>query len=224
MVQNLLFPVGTPRKDTQIMKLIRVTILLLMALPYYANAVPGMSIGAKIGKASYSGDILPNSGDVGSSVFYGFILDITAVPALDFEVQANYFAKDFRYKYDLAGVPQSVDFEFRDVNVILLAKKNIFSTPGGPISFFVGGGVGLHLLNTELAQSAVGGSFNPAAADNPFSLFANNSKTAGHGAAGIKLTFPASPLSLYGQGRYGRIFAGDGVSIYSVEAGLLLGF
>jgi hypothetical protein len=195
-----------------------------MSYPVSLRAFPSPVFGAKVGSSDYRGDVLPGSGDVGRGVHYGVFVGFSGLPILDLEVHADYFAKDFTYTYSLSGTPVSTDFEFRDVSVLILGKKKILGTPGGPLSLYVGGGLGWHLLNTELAKAAASGNFDPLQADNPFSLFSNNAKMAGHGLAGVLLSFPVIPVSFYGEGRYGRIFAGDGINLLEVEAGIRIGF
>ena len=127
---------------------------MAIAYPATSNAVTGVSIGGKIGYANYKGDILPSSGDVGGSTMFGAVMEITTVPIIDLELHANYFARDFTYTYDVAGNPVSTDFQFRDVHVLVLAKKNLISVPMSPLGLYVGGGVGWHLINTEVAKGA----------------------------------------------------------------------
>jgi hypothetical protein len=184
-----------------------------------ASAVTGVALGAKVGYANYTGDILPASGDVGSSAVFGAVLEIGTFPVLDFELHANYFSKDFTYTFDAGGVPVSGTFEFRDIHVLALAKRNVISAPMSPLGLYVGGGLGWHLINTELAQSAA---INPALSG--IGLFSNSVKASGHGLLGIKLSPPVFPLAIYGEARFGRIFAADGLNTTEIEGGLLLKF
>jgi hypothetical protein len=194
---------------------------LAAVYPVSAFAVSGLSLGGSVGIASYSGDILPGSGDLGDGVQYGAMLEITTLPGVDFELHANYFAKDFTYTYNVASVPVSTAFEFRDVSLSAIVKRNLISMPGSPLSLYVGGGAGYHVMNTEVAQGAVG---NPSQADDPYTLFANTGKMSAEGMVGLKISPMAFPLAIYGQYRLGRIFADDAVNTSEIEAGLMIKF
>lgn len=195
--------------------------ILAVAYPASSSAVAGISFGGSVGIASYSGDILPSSGDLGDGVQYGAVLEITTLPAVDLELHANYFAKDFTYTYNVASVPVSTAFEFRDVSVKAILKKNLIPAPGSPLALYVGGGVGWHMMNTEVAQGAIG---DPSLADDPFALMANTGKPSAEGMLGVKIAPPAIPLAVYGQYRLGRIFADESVNTSEIEAGLMLKF
>jgi hypothetical protein len=125
-------------------RLITLIFIMTIAYPAASWAVAGVGFGASVGFASYSGDILPSSGDLGEGVQYGAVIEITAFPVIDLELHANYFTKSFSYTYDVGGVPLGTDFEFRDVSVKALAKKNIFPIPASPLKLYVGAGIGYH--------------------------------------------------------------------------------
>ncbi|MDH3217338.1 MAG: outer membrane beta-barrel protein [Candidatus Krumholzibacteria bacterium] len=203
-------------------RLAAITVLITMICPVTSRAIIGVSIGGKVGYANYKGDILPSSGDVGDAVTYGAVLEIGTLPVVDVELHANYFAKDFLYAYDVAGVPVSGEFEFRDISLHALVKKNLIALPASPISLYVGGGIGWHLINTEVAKGAA--SVNPSQADNPFSLFSNNAKVGADGMVGVKIAPPVFPLAIYGEGRFGRIFTDEPINTTTIGAGLMLRF
>jgi len=184
-------------------------------------AVAGVGLGASVGIANYSGDFLPSSGDLGEGVQYGAVLEITTIPVIDFEFHANYFEKNFTYTYDVAGTPVGTAFDFRDISVKAIAKKNLFPMPASPLKLYVGAGVGYHLMNTEVARNAIG---NPTQADSPFELLANTGKTSIEGMFGIQLAPPVAPLAVYGQYRFGRILTDNRISTSEIEAGVLLKF
>lgn len=194
---------------------------LVIVYPISGAAVTGVSVGAKVGYANYTGDILPSSGDVGGSLMYGAVIEIATLPVVDFEIHANYFTKDFTYSYTVAGNSASTTFEFQDLNVLALAKKNLITVPASPIGLYLGGGVGWHLINTEIAQR---GNFDPSSADDPFALFENTSKMSANGLVGLKLSAPVVPFAIYGEGRFGRIFTDEPLTSTEIEAGLLLKF
>lgn len=206
----------------------RATILLIcvliMVYPVSAGALTGLSVGAKLGSANYSGDILPGAGDVGSDLSYGLIIGIGALPMLDFELRGGYFTKDFEYAYTVAGVPARASFEYRDVSLTALAKKNLVGAPGFPFALYVGGGLGWHWINTELAQDVATGTIGPSEADDPVSLFKNNAKLSGEGVAGVKISFPAFPLMVFGETKYGVIFTSDRLTVFEFAGGLMIRF
>ena len=115
----------------------------------------------------------------------------------------------------------SDNFEFRDVSIKAIVKKNIMPIPASPLKIYVGGGVGYHLMNTEMALGALN---NPALADKPFTLLANTGKTRVEGMFGLKIAPPVAPLAVYGQYRFGRILTDAGVTTSEIEAGLMFKF
>ncbi len=195
--------------------------VMAIAYPAASWAVAGIGFGASVGFASYSGDILPSSGDLGEGVQYGAILEITSFPVIDLEFHANYFTKSFRYRYDVGGVPVDADFDVRDVSVKAIVKKNIFPVPASPLKLYVGAGVGYHMMNTELALGVLS---DPSLADDPFKLLSNTGKTSVEGMIGLKLAPPVVPLAVYGQYRFGRILTDNAVRTTEIEAGLMFKF
>ncbi len=195
--------------------------VLVIAYPVASWAGAGVGFGGSVGFASYSGDILPSSGDLGEGVQYGAILEITSFPVIDLEFHANYFTKSFMYTYDIGGVPVGTDFEFRDISVRAIVKKNIFPVPASPLKIYVGAGVGYHMMNTEVALHALG---NPGQADDPFELLSDIGRTSVEGMFGLKIAPPVAPLAIYGQYRFGRILTDNVVTTKEIEAGLMLKF
>jgi hypothetical protein len=195
-----------------------------LMLPATASALVGVAVGVKGGQASYSGDVLPGSGDVGSGAAYGAVLEITTLPLVDLEFHANYFAKTFTYEFTVGGVPASSDIDFRDFNLEAVAKRTVFGVVAFPLKLYLGAGVGWHLLSTEVAKDVLAGQVDPAEADDPVALFKNHSKMAVHGLVGLRLSVPALPLGAFGEVRYGRIFTDSGLSLFQVEGGVLLEF
>jgi hypothetical protein len=200
-----------------------IILVVLVGYPVCSFAVTGLSLGGKVGYANYSGDVLPASGDVGNAFMYGAILEIATLPVVDFELHANYFAKDFSYTYDVGGNPVSTDFQFRDFSLLALVKKNLITLPASPLGLYIGGGVGWHLINTEVAKDIAAGN-DPANADDPIALFKNSAKMSGHALAGVKLSLPVVPLAFYGETRYGVIFTDEHIKTFQLEGGVMLKF
>jgi hypothetical protein len=196
-----------------------------MSYPVGAAAVAGVSIGGKIGYTEYRGDILPGSGDLGSGAGYALILGFGTIPTVDFQLRASYFAKDFEYTYDLGGGNVwSSSFEYRDVGVTALLMKDILSAPGAPFAFYIGGGVGYHVINTEAAMAFAAGSLTLDDADNPLTLVENTGKMSGEGVIGLRLGAPAFPVRAFGEISYGVIFTAERLSQLQYSAGLVIGF
>lgn len=202
-------------------RIIPIISLIVMVYPAVASAIVGVGLGGKVGYANYTGDILPSSGDVGSGTVYGAVLEISSFPVVDLEMHVNYFSKDFEYTYAVTGVPTTTSFQFQDVHLLAMAKKNLISLPASPLGLYIGGGVGWHLINTEVAKGA---SYDSAAADDPITLFKNNAKMSGHGLVGAKISPPVFPLAIFGEARFGRIFTDTGINTTQIEAGLMLKF
>lgn len=202
-------------------KVILLIAVMAMVYPVAASAVVGVAVGGKVGYANYTGDILPSSGDVGSAPVFGAILEISTFPIVDLELHANYFAKDFQYQYNIASVPTTTEFRFQDFHVLAMAKKNLISLPASPLGLYIGGGVGWHLINTEVAK---GFNYDSTAADDPVALFSNSAKMSGHALVGAKISPPVFPLAIFGEARFGRIFTNEPINTTQIEAGLMMKF
>lgn len=201
-------------------------ILCFMAIgyPVGAAALVGIAIGGKVGYADCGGDIFPNSGNLGAGTGYAVMVGFGSVPVVDFQIRASYFAKDFDYAYDVGGVPVETSFEYRDVAMTALLTKSVFSPPGSPFNVYVGGGIGYHVINTEVALAAAGGGFSASDADDPFTLLKNTGKASGEGIVGLKVGAPAFPLSAFGEFSYGVIFTSERLTVSQFSVGVLLGF
>lgn len=198
--------------------------ILAMVCPATSHALTGLSVGGKVGYANYTGDVLPSSGDVGSDVSYAVIMGFSTLPVLDFELRAGYFTKDFDYSYSAGGATVTVPFEYRDVSVTAFVKKNIFAPMASPIAMYVGAGVGMHWINTEVVNSALNGSVDLSAADNQFTLLSNTGKMSTEGVLGLRASLPAFPLSFFGEGRYGVVFGTERIGMAEYAGGVMLNF
>jgi hypothetical protein len=195
-----------------------------MAYPVGAAAVAGVSIGAKVGYAEYRGDVFPSSGDLGSGTAYAVILGFGTIPTLDFQLRASYFGKEFDVSYEYLGITYETSFQYRDIGLTAILKKDILSAPGAPFAFYVGGGVGYHVINTEAAVALAAGSLTPDDADDPFTLMENTGKMSGEGLVGLRLGAPVFPIKAFGEISYGVIFTSERLSQLSYSAGLMISF
>jgi hypothetical protein len=195
--------------------------LIAISYPVGASALIGISIGGKVGYSDYSGDIFAGSGDLGNGTAYGVILGFGAVPVVNFQLRASYFAKDVELAYEYMGQTLEAAFEFRDVAMTALLTKSIFAPTGSPINLYLGGGVGYHFMNTEVALAAAEGTLSTT---DPLSAVQNVGKMSLEGLAGLKLGAPAFPLSAFGEVGYGMIFTTERFSVTQVSAGVMLSF
>jgi hypothetical protein len=213
-------------------KTIVILCVLAVGCPGLSVAGAGIGIGAKVGYADFSGDILPESGDVGMSTYYGAILEITTLPFIGFEFHANYLTRSFEYTYNYGGVGYTTDFEFQDFFVNVMVKKNLIRVPMSPIALYIGAGPGWHLINTEVVLEAVGTDFNPAddldldqaAMENPIALAKNSVKMSADVMLGLKISLPVLPFAVYGESRYGIVFTEESLRSFQIEAGAMLSF
>jgi hypothetical protein len=217
-------PGANGQRRIDMRKVILVTIFILMIYPVGASALTGLSIGGKIGSMDYSGDIFPGSGDLGSGTSYAVILGIGAMPMLDLELRASYFAKDLAYSVEYAGQTYAAGFEYRDVGVTALLVKDIFAPPGAPFSAYIGGGLGYHVINTEAAIAVAQGTISAADADNPIALMDEVGKMSGEGVAGVKISAPAFPLAAFGEFKYGVILTEERLTMMELSGGLMIRF
>lgn len=205
-------------------KALLVTLAFLISYPVGASALTGLSIGGKIGSMDYSGDVFPGSGDLGSGIGYAVILGIGAMPMLDLEFRASYFAKDLDYSFEYGGQTYAAGFEYRDVGMTALVLKDVFAPPGAPFSAYIGGGVGYHVINTEAAIALTQGSITLDDANNPIALMDNAGKMSGEGVAGVKISAPAFPLAAFGEFKYGVILTEERLTMMELAGGLMIRF
>lgn len=198
--------------------------ILVMAGAAPAGAAAGFAIGGKIGYANYDGDVLPSSGDLGGATYYGLVLELTTLPVLDFEFHANYFTKTFAYGYEYMGYSINGDFEFQDLHVLAMVKKNLIQIPASPVSLYVGAGLGWHFMNTEVFLDLANSGLTASAVDDPLSVAQDAARMSADGLVGLKLAFPVMPLAVFGETRYGVIFTDQRIRTLQMEAGLLLDF
>lgn len=198
--------------------------ILAVLHPTNVSAIVGLAVGGKVGYANYDGDVLPNSGDVGGSTYYGVVLELTTLPVLDFELHANYFTKNVNYTFEGYGVDYTAGFEFQDFHVLALLKKNLIRVPTSPFSLYVGGGLGYHFMNTEVALLMVDSGLDAPVSDDPMSLAMDVGKMSADGLAGMKLAFPVMPLAIFSEVRYGVIFTDSAIRTFQAECGVMLDF
>jgi hypothetical protein len=206
------------KKGDDMRKILIITIVVLIAYPISASALTGLAIGAKAGLSQYSGDVLPGSGDVDGGLSWGLVLGIGTLPMLDLELRAGYFQKDFTYSYASGGLTVDIPFEFRDMSIAALLKRE-FAPPASPLAVYVGGGLGMHWMNTE-----VGTLYSVSPPDNTVDILANTGKMSGEGLAGLKLSAPGLPLVIFGEARYALIFATERITTTEFSGGLMLSF
>lgn len=203
-----------------------VVLIAVISICYAGNAsaLVGIGFGAELSSVNYSGDILPGSGDLGGGMAYGAMLYFGTLPVIDLELHVNYFTQDFTYTYDVLAVPVTTSFTYQDLSTTILAKKNLISLPMSPLQVYIGGGLGWHLINTEVAVAIAGGSLDPANADNPIQLFKYAAKTSAEGLVGMRFSFPVLPFALYADARFGYIFATEKIRTTQIAGGIMLKF
>jgi len=223
-IENCSFPAKREGKEGIMKKVIILIAVLSVGYAGNASALVGLGFGGELSSVNYSGDILPNSGDLAGGKAYGAMLFLGAVPVIDIELHVNYFTQDFTYTYDVLTVPVTTSFTFQDVSATVLAKKNLISLPLSPLQVYVGGGLGYHLMNTEVATALAGGSLDPENADDPLQLFNYAAKTSVEGLVGMRFSFPVLPFAIYGDARFGYIFATEKIRTSQIAGGLMLSF
>jgi hypothetical protein len=213
-------------------KLLILLFVIAAGYPSLSAAGAGVGIGAKVGYADYSGDILPSSGNLGVATYYGGVLEITTLSVIGFEFHANYLTRNFEYTYNFAGVDYTTTFEYQDFFVIALLKKNLISVPASPIALYIGAGPGWHLINSEVVLQAVGPEFDPtqdrtldpSIAENPVALMKNSVKMSADVMLGLKISLPVMPLAVFSEARYGMVFTEESLRSFQIEVGAMLTF
>ena len=204
-------------------RMIIATICIILAYPVSGYALTGLSFGVKVDMATYSGDVLPNSGDIGSVTRWGAIIGFGALPVVDFELRASYLEESTQYSADVGGVTYTADYTFQDAAGYLVLKKDVFAPMASPVGLYLGAGVGVHWLNTEIANLALqGGGALPTT--NPLEIAEATAKPSGVGLLGLRVAPPGFPIALFGEASYEMIFATERLDITSLSAGLLFRF
>lgn len=205
-------------------RLVSLVALVTVGYAGSAHAVLGLGLGAEVGSASYSGDVFPASGDIGTGTRYGIVLELGALPVVNLQIRARYFARDFRYTYSAAGVPVTTAFTYQDASALALLKADVFAPPLSPVALYVGAGVGLHVMNTDIASQVISGNISVTPSSNPFSLLDKVSRTSGLGLIGLRLSAPVIPLAIFGEVSYEAIFGASRLNITGVSGGMMLTF
>ena len=186
-----------------------------------SHAITGLGFGIHGGPANYRGDVFRfeigdeifKSGDVGSSVFYGGHFKVGTLPIVDLYLNVDYFSKDGFYTYKFQyGDPKNPEtytrkIDFRDLSISVDGKFNIYSLPASPVAVYLGGGIGTHLLNTEIAEELP--TEVPEDFEETFEFFKDNGRVDIHGLLGVKVNPPVVPLEFFLEGRYAFIKTKD---------------
>lgn len=174
-----------------------------------SEAITGLGFGVRGGLGGYGGDVFKESGDVGSSILYGGHIKVGTLPIVDFYLNVEYFAKDEfytkRYTKEKDGFDYEASVDFRDFSVSLDGKVNLYSFPASPVSIYIGGGVGSHILNTDLATDIPEDA--PTTVKAAFELFRDKGKFDIHGLLGAKVNPPVVPLEFFVEGRYAFVMS-----------------
>jgi hypothetical protein len=181
------------------------------------EAITGLGFGVHGGLGNYRGDVFRYefggqefvSGDVGSAVQYGGHVKVGTLPIIDFYLNVDYFSKKEFYVYSLKfnNIDYTRTIDFQDLYISVDGKFNIYSPPLSPAAIYLGGGIGSHLLNTEIAEEL------PTAVPDDYQetidFFKDNGRFDIHGLLGAKFNPPVIPLEFYLEGRFAYIKTKD---------------
>ena len=186
-------------------------------------AITGLGFGVHGGSANYRGDVFRfkigekvyKSGNVGSSIFYGGHIKVGTLPIVDIYLNVDYFVKKefytYTFNYDNPKTPEIEEYtrkiDFRDLFISVDGKFNIYSLPASPVSIYLGGGIGSHLLNTEIGEelpTKVPGDYTET-----FEFFKDNGRFDIHGLFGVKVNPPVVPFEFFLEGQYALIKTKD---------------
>jgi len=183
------------------------------------EAITGLGFGVRGGFGNYRGDVFRyklggvtvESGDVGSSILYGAHIKVGTLPIVDVYLNVEYFSKEEFYTYSFTyGTPQveyTRKIDFRDLSISVDGKFNLYSFPMSPVAIYMGGGIGSHLLNTEIAEELP--TKVPEDYGETFEFFKDNGRFDIHGLVGVKVNPPVVPLEFFLEGRYAFIKTKD---------------
>jgi len=191
-----------------------------------SEAITGLGFGVHGGMGNYKGNVFKytldfggvtetvESGDVGSSVQFGGHIKVGTLPFIDFYLNVDYFSKDdfYVYEYFIPGNSKPVysqSIDFNDLYVSVDGKFNIYAPPLSPVSVYMGGGIGSHLLNTEIAVNITDETEAPEDFETAVEFFEDNGRFDIHGLAGVKINPPVIPLEFFLEGRFALIKTKD---------------
>jgi len=215
----------------------------LLGICSRAGALGNMGIGVHGGIGDYQGDVFQfsyngavyESGDVGSEVYYGGHLKVGSLGMVNIFLNVDYFRKTGFWSLSFPhDVPDSLlkftnIIDFQDLSVSVDGKVNVLHFPGIPLSVYVGGGVGSHILNTEVAEAIP--SEIPLEYRKTLSFFEDNGRWDGHGCAGVTAFLPSLSMEVFVEGRYAVVKTRDedkgrkdDLVVRSVMAGVTLKF
>lgn len=185
------------------------------------RAITGLGFGVHGGMSNYRGDVFRfdigdetfESGDVGSSIQYGGHVKVGTLPLVDLYLNVDYFSKKefYTYSFEYGDPKNPVEYtrkiDFRDLSISLDGKVNLYSPPLSPVALYVGGGIGSHLLNTEIAEELP--TEVPTDFQETFDFFKDNGRFDIHGLVGVKVNPPVMPLEFYLEGRFALLKTKD---------------
>lgn len=204
-------------------RIIAATFCMLSCYAVSGHALTGLSFGAKVDMANYSGDVLPNSGDIGSVTRWGALISFGALPVVDFELRASYLEEATQYAAEYQGYTYTADYTFQDASGYAVLKADVFAPMASPVGVYLGAGLGVHFMNTEVANLAIqGGGTLPST--NPLDIAEATAKPGGVGLLGVRVAPPGFPLALFGEASYEMIFATERIDVSALSAGLLFRF
>jgi hypothetical protein len=149
------------------------------------------------------------SGDVGSAVQYGGHLKVGTLPIVDFYLNVDYFSKKefYEYSFEFGQTKYTRTIDFQDLYISVDGKFNIYSPPLSPAAIYLGGGIGSHLLNTEIAEELP--TEVPEGYEEAFDFFKDNGRFDIHGLLGAKIKPAVIPLEFFLEGRFAYIKTKD---------------
>lgn len=181
------------------------------------EAITGLGFGIHGGYGSYKGDVFRYeiggeefvSGDVGSAIQYGGHIKVGTLPVVDFYLNVDYFSKKefYEYSFKFGETEYKRKIDFQDLSISLDGKLNLYAPPLSPLSIYLGGGIGTHLLNTEIGEQIP--TDIPDDYEEYFDFFKDNGRIDIHGILGAKVNPPVVPLEFFLEGRYAFIKTKD---------------
>lgn len=204
-------------------RMITATVIILSCYTVSGHALTGLSFGAKVDMMNYSGDVLPSSGDIGSVTRWGALISFGALPVVDFELRASYLEEQTSYSAEYQGFTYTADYTFQDAAGYALLKADVFAPMASPVGLYLGAGLAVHFMNTEVANLAIqGGGTLPST--NPLDIAEATARPGGVGLLGVRVAPPGFPLALFGEASYEMIFATERIDVSGLSAGLLFRF
>ncbi len=201
--------------------------ILLASMAAAVNAHgAGLEFGPRIGYARLDGDLLDGHAQPDDLRIFGCQLRFNLSTGTTLELAGEATSDKFDFE-DVAHPDQLVSGRAKWEDLAVYASLHFDLLHLGPISAYAGGGAGLHFNKIDVIESAPSTQGRAAAPTDEVDdwlhkVEKDRSDVEWHGVGGAQLDLGASPISIFGEGRYRDITGDHGLKGWAGYAGFNL--